>query len=74
MVEKINNYIDNLPLNIEPDGLYAPIRYALSVGGKRLRPVLMMQALNCGKKMVRMFCSRLSPLRCIIISHSFMMM
>ena len=50
MVEKINNYIDNLPLNIEPDGLYAPIRYALSVGGKRLRPVLMMLAYELWKE------------------------
>ena len=50
MVEKINKYIDNLPLNIEPDGLYAPIRYALSVGGKRLRPVLMMLAYELWKE------------------------
>ena len=50
MVEKINKYIDSLPLNIEPDGLYAPIRYALSVGGKRLRPVLMMLAYELWKE------------------------
>lgn len=50
MVEKINKYIDSLPLNIEPDGLYAPIRYALSVGGKRLRPVLMMMAYELWKE------------------------
>ena len=50
MVEKINKYIDNLPLNINPDGLYAPIRYALSVGGKRLRPVLMMLAYELWKE------------------------
>jgi geranylgeranyl diphosphate synthase type II len=50
MVEKINKYIDNLPLNIEPDGLYAPIRYSLSVGGKRLRPVLMMLAYELWKE------------------------
>jgi geranylgeranyl diphosphate synthase type II len=50
MVEKINKYIESLPLNIEPDGLYAPIRYALSVGGKRLRPVLMMLAYELWKE------------------------
>ena len=50
MVEKINKYIDNLPLNIEPDGLYAPIRYTLSEGGKRLRPALMMLAYELWKE------------------------
>jgi len=49
MVEKINQYISNLPLDIEPQGLYAPIRYVLSMGGKRLRPVLMMLAYEMWK-------------------------
>lgn len=49
MVEKINQYIANLPLDIEPQGLYAPIRYVLSMGGKRLRPVLMMLAYEMWK-------------------------
>lgn len=50
MVEKINEYIDNLPLDIEPVGLYAPIRYTLSEGGKRLRPALMMLAYELWKE------------------------
>ena len=49
MVEKINKYIESLPLNISPDGLYAPIRYTMSMGGKRLRPVLMMLAYEMWK-------------------------
>lgn len=49
MEEKINKYIENLPLNIEPDGLYAPIRYTMSMGGKRLRPALMMLAYELWK-------------------------
>ena len=49
MEERINKYIDNLPLNIEPDGLYAPIRYTMSMGGKRLRPALMMLAYELWK-------------------------
>lgn len=49
MEERINKYIENLPLNIEPDGLYAPIRYTMSLGGKRLRPALMMQAYELWK-------------------------
>lgn len=32
-----------------PDGLYAPIRYSLSAGGKRIRPVLMLLAYNMYK-------------------------
>ena len=49
MEERINKYIENLPLNIEPDGLYAPIRYTMSLGGKRLRPALMMLAYELWK-------------------------
>ena len=44
MLEKINEYIDRLPLDVEPRGLYEPIRYVLSLGGKRIRPMLMMMA------------------------------
>ena len=40
----INDYISQLPLDVEPRGLYEPIRYVLSLGGKRIRPVLMMKA------------------------------
>ena len=49
MEERINKYIENLPINIEPDGLYAPIRYTMSLGGKRLRPALMMLAYELWK-------------------------
>lgn len=44
MLEKINTYIKQLPLEKEPKGLYEPIEYILSLGGKRIRPVLMMMA------------------------------
>lgn len=49
MINKINNYIKNLPLNVEPKGLYEPIQYVLSLGGKRVRPVLMMLAYEMWK-------------------------
>jgi len=49
MLNKINAYIDRLPLDIEPKGLYEPIRYVLSMGGKRIRPVLMMMAYELWK-------------------------
>ena len=44
MLDKINSYIAQLPLEVEPRGLYEPIRYVLSLGGKRIRPMLMTMA------------------------------
>ncbi|MCH5319264.1 MAG: polyprenyl synthetase family protein [Paramuribaculum sp.] len=35
-----DSIVSNISLPKEPEGLYAPIRYALSTGGKRIRPVL----------------------------------
>ncbi len=46
ILAKVNHYIDNLPYDRRPESLYAPIRYVLSLGGKRIRPVLMMLAYN----------------------------
>lgn len=42
----VNNYFKQLPYERQPRSLYNPIRYVLSVGGKRLRPVLMLMAYN----------------------------
>lgn len=44
MLELINSYIDNLKFERAPLALYEPIRYALSLGGKRIRPQLMLMA------------------------------
>ncbi len=41
---KVNHFLDNLPYNRQPISLYDPIRYVLSMGGKRIRPVLMLLA------------------------------
>lgn len=38
--------IETLPQNREPRGLYAPIDYVLSLGGKRIRPVMVLMAYN----------------------------
>jgi geranylgeranyl diphosphate synthase type II len=38
----INNYLSEAAYSREPKGLYAPIEYVLALGGKRIRPVLMM--------------------------------
>lgn len=45
----INAYLDSLPYDRRPSTLYAPIRYVLSLGGKRIRPVLMLLAYNLYK-------------------------
>ena len=46
LLEKINDYISKLTYAKNPRGLYEPIEYAMSLGGKRVRPVLMMMAYN----------------------------
>ncbi len=49
LLEKIQTYIGKLSAVREPKGLYDPIVYILSLGGKRLRPMLMLQAYNLYK-------------------------
>ena len=46
LLEKVNNYISHLTYGEQPRGLYESIEYAMSLGGKRVRPVLMMMAYN----------------------------
>ena len=43
----INKAIESLDWNKEPQGLYEPIAYTLSSGGKRLRPTLALTAAEC---------------------------
>lgn len=49
ILEKINSYLDNLPYTREPQSLYEPVKYALSMGGKRIRPSLMLMVYNMFK-------------------------
>ena len=49
LLQAVNDTINALPLEHNPQGLYAPIRYVLSLGGKRIRPVLMLMAYNLYK-------------------------
>ena len=46
LLEKINSHIADLQFTRTPKGLYAPVEYVLSMGGKRIRPVLMLMAYN----------------------------
>ena len=42
----VNQFIDQLQYDRRPESLYEPIKYVLSLGGKRIRPVLMLLAYN----------------------------
>lgn len=64
----INKEISNLILNPEPKELYDPIRYALSVGGKRLRPSMVLMACNLFKDQID---EAIRPALAIEIFHNF---
>ncbi len=46
ILEKVNQALASLPYDRCPSGLYDPVRYVLSLGGKRIRPVLMLMGYN----------------------------
>ncbi len=47
--DKVNEFLAALPYTRKPVSLYNPIRYVLSMGGKRIRPTLMLLAYNLYK-------------------------
>ena len=53
LLQMVDETLAALPLEREPKGLYAPIRYVLSLGGKRIRPVLMLMAYNLYREDVK---------------------
>lgn len=52
ILSAINNRLESLELPLVPNDLYAPIKYVLSVGGKRIRPLLMLATYNMYKDSV----------------------
>ena len=52
LLDKVNTYLVCMPYSRPPKGLYEPIAYELSLGGKRVRPVLMLMAYNLYKENV----------------------
>lgn len=46
----VNEYLNSLPYNRKPSSLYEPIKYVLDLGGKRIRPILMMLSYNLYKE------------------------
>ena len=49
LLNKVNEALDNLQYDRKPFSLYEPIKYVLAIGGKRVRPVLMLLAYNLYK-------------------------
>ncbi len=49
ILDLVNNYLDQMPYARKPQSLYEPIKYVLSIGGKRIRPTLMLLAYNLFK-------------------------
>ncbi|WP_321520077.1 polyprenyl synthetase family protein [uncultured Bacteroides sp.] len=67
-LEIVNQYISELSYSHAPKSLYDPVEYVLSLGGKRIRPVLMLMAYNLYKENVKEI---LSPAVGLEIYHNF---
>ena len=50
ILQKVNAYLAQLSYNRHPASLYVPVQYVLSMGGKRIRPTLMLLAYNLYKE------------------------
>jgi geranylgeranyl diphosphate synthase type II len=50
ILQMVNAYLDHLPYDRQPASLYEPVKYVLSLGGKRIRPVLMLLGYNLWKE------------------------
>ena len=46
ILQKVNAFLGSLPYDRQPSSLYEPVQYVLSIGGKRIRPVLMLLGYN----------------------------
>lgn len=68
LLEQINDHIAALRFTRAPQGLYDPVSYVLSLGGKRIRPVLMMMAYNLYREDVS---SILAPATGIEVYHNY---
>lgn len=68
LLDKVNTHISEIQYTRTPEGLYDPIKYVLSLGGKRIRPVLMLMAYNLYKEDVA---SIFSPATGIEVYHNY---
>ena len=49
ILNMVNEFLENLPYDRKPYSLYEPVKYVLSMGGKRIRPTLMLLSYNIFK-------------------------
>ena len=68
LLDKVNKKIESLDYAHAPINLYEPVKYILSLGGKRIRPVMMLMAYNLYKDNVEKI---LDPAVAIEIYHNF---
>ena len=50
MLDKFNAALEAISYPSQPQGLYEPISYTLSMGGKRLRPCLLLLAYSLNRE------------------------
>ena len=50
ILKQVNDFLASLPYERKPKSLYEPVEYVLSLGGKRIRPVLMLMGYNLWRK------------------------
>ncbi len=70
-LSQLENQLHNLPLGNEPKDLYDPIRYILALGGKRLRPMLVLLGYGLKKEN---YPSILNPALAVEVFHNFTLM
>ena len=49
LLQMVNERLVHIAEGRTPESLYEPIKYVLSIGGKRIRPILMLLAYNMYK-------------------------
>ena len=68
LLDKVNAHIETLDYAHEPMNLYEPVKYILSLGGKRIRPAMMLMAYNMYRDDVEQI---LDPALALEIYHNF---
>lgn len=68
LLDMVRAHIAELQFTRTPKGLYDPVTYVLSLGGKRIRPVLMLMAYNLFREDVK---SILQPATGIEVYHNY---
>ncbi len=71
LLQKLEDKLKHLSLGDQPENLYDPIRYMLSLGGKRLRPMLVLLGYGLKKND---FESVIEPALAVELFHNFTLM